>query len=262
MAIVPPFHEAGAGRPLVFLHGWTMDGSIFTNQFARLAAEFHCLAPDLPGHGSNGNDRPSVAGAADELRALLDAEDLNDVVLVGWSLGALVAWCHLAETTGSRVTAMISVDMSPKPVNDPGWDFGLCGLDTDACLATTSRFRNHWTACIPALAAGMFANRCGPADLPFDRAVDRIASNRPAAMVAMWESLLAADLRDNVARLPVPLLVTHGRVSRVYAPATARWLTDNAPNAKRHEFSASGHSPHLEEPDAFARTVSDFASST
>ena len=78
-------------------------------------------------------------------------------------------------------------------------------------------------------------------------------------MVAMWESLLATDAREGIARLPVPLLAAHGGASRVYSLATAQWLADSAPTARRHEFTSSGHSPHLEEPDAFARTVLEFS---
>ena len=246
---------------MVFLHGWTMDRTIFANQFHRLAGEFHCFAPDLPGHGENRSDGSlSVGGAAAELGILLEAEDLRDVILVGWSLGALVAWHYLA-AHGGRARGMISVDMSPKPLNEADWTLGLCGLDREACLATTERFRKHWRTSIPAIAAGMFAERDGPADLEFDQAVGRIASNDPLAMVAMWESLLATDLRAAIAHLPVPLLATYGRASHVYEARTAKWLVGNTPRGSCREFAASGHSPHLEEPELFADVVRDFSGS-
>lgn len=239
-----------------------MESSIFSNQFDRLASEFRCLAPDLPGHGGNPNGTPTVAGAAQALHTLLMAEDLRDVILVGWSLGASVGWRYFSSGYDGRVAGMISVDMSPKMVNEAGWTFGLRGRDTAACLATTSQFRNHWAACIPAIAAGMFADSSGSTDLPFDQAVERIASNDPSAMVAMWESLLASDARDGIARLPVPLLATHGGASRVYSRDTARWLASKAPKARYHEFGGSGHSPHLEEPDDFADVIRKFAEAT
>jgi len=261
MSPVPPFREAGAGQPIIFLHGWTMDASVFANQFERLAGDFRCIAPDLPGHGRNGNGAPTVAMSAEALASLLEAEDLRDVILVGWSLGAAVGWHHLANGHAGRIVGMVSVDMSPKLVNDADWTLGLRDRDRDACLSTTARFRNHWAACIPAIVEGMFAERQGPADFPFDHAVKCIASNDPLAMVSMWESLLAADAREAVKQLPVPLLAAHGNASRAYAAATARWLADQAPVARCHTFGASGHSPHLEEPDAFARTIVDFSAS-
>lgn len=261
MAGVPPYVEAGVGQPLVFLHGWTMDGTIFANQADRLAGEFRCVAPDLPGHGANRTDGLTIGDAAAELRALLEAEDLRDVILIGWSLGALVAWTHLQACGGDRVRGLISVDMSPKPANEAGWSLGLRGLDPEACQATTGRFRKHWTASVPAIARGMFAGRDGPRSLLLASTIERIAANDRTAMIAMWESLLAADLRGSVARLPVPMLVAHGRLSRVYGAETAHWLHDSAPHSARREFTMSGHSPHLEEPDAFADAVRDFDAS-
>ena len=78
-------------------------------------------------------------------------------------------------------------------------------------------------------------------------------------MAAMWTSLLAADSRGLIPRLDIPLLATHGARSRVYPAESAMWLAENAPSGTRHTFARSGHSPHLEEPEAFADTVAAFA---
>lgn len=236
-----------------------MDGSVFQNQFQRLSPRFRCLAPDLPGHGDNSAGDPTVQSSVQALRNLIDAQQISDAILVGWSLGAAVAWQYITDHGAHGVAGMMSVDMSPKLVNEAGWNLGLRDKDTEACLATTARFRNHWTACVPAIAAGMFADRNGPGDYLFDAAVEKIASCNPVAMVSMWESLLTADTRAAIARMNIPQLVTHGRSSRVYAADTARWLTDTAPNARRLEFVRSGHSPHLEEPDEFATAIEDFS---
>jgi len=258
MTAAPPFLDEGAGRAIVFLHGWTMDGSIFANQFRRLAARYRCLAPDLPGHGRNRSNDISIDGAVQAVRALFEKENLSDAILVGWSLGAAIGWHYLSNHEIGRVAGMISVDMSPKLINEAGWRLGLQGRDRAACLATTAQFRNHWNACGPAIAAGMFGSAAGSADLPLDGAVERIAANDPAAMVAMWESLLTSDARELIAALPAPLLVAHGRFSKVYGAATARWLTKTAPKARSVEFAHSGHSPHLEEPDDFASALGTF----
>lgn len=254
-----PLHDLGAGRPIVFLHGWTMDGAIFRNQFERLAPRFRCLAPDLPGHGDNAAGNPTIEEAVRRLRDLIDRLNLSDAILVGWSLGAAIAWRYIADHNAHGVAAMISVDMSPKLVNERGWKLGLRGKDADGCFATTARLRDHWAASVPAIAAGMFADRKGTGDLSIGAAVEKIASNDPAAMLTMWQSLLAADARTAIAELPVPLLAIYGCESRVYAAETAQWLARTAPDGRCLGFKNSGHSPHLEEPDAFARAVATFA---
>jgi pimeloyl-[acyl-carrier protein] methyl ester esterase len=236
-----------------------MDGAVFQNQFQRLSPDFRCIAPDLPGHGDNTSGDPTVEGSVEALRSLMETQEISDAILVGWSLGAAVAWQYIADHQAGGVAGMMSVDMSPKLVNEAGWSLGLRNKDTGACLATTARFRNRWAAHVPAIAAGMFADRNGPGDHLYDSAVEKITSCDPQAMITMWESLLAADLRTAIARMDVPLLVAHGRSSRVYAADTAGWLTDAAPDARCLEFGRSGHSPHLEEPDAFARAVAEFS---
>lgn len=236
-----------------------MQGSVFNNQFQRLQSRFRCLAPDLPGHGKNIAGEPTVDGAVRSLVALMDRLDLSDAILVGWSLGAAIAWRYIADHGAGRIAGIVSVDMSPKLVNDNQWTLGLRGKDTDACLATTARLRDHWTASIPAIAAGMFATRTGAADYPLETAIAQIASNDPAAMVSMWQSLLIADTRSTIVDLPVPLLALHGRASRVYSAETAHWLARSAPDGHRQEIANAGHSPHLEAPDVFADAVDRFA---
>lgn len=78
-------------------------------------------------------------------------------------------------------------------------------------------------------------------------------------MARAWESLIAEDARPAVAACPVPLLAVRGARSRVYPPETADWIARAAPRGARREFAASGHAPHLEEPEAFAALLAAFA---
>lgn len=260
MTGIPYAMEAGSGPPIVFLHGWTMHSGLFGNQFERLSDRFRCIAPDLPGHGRALGETPSVEGAAALLASVLESRGLEDVTLIGWSLGAAVSWAYLERYGASRIARMMSVDMSPKIVNEAGWTLGLKGQTREKTTANSARFTRDWASSAPAIAAGMFGNRKGAPDFDFDAAVRQVRSTDPDAMNAMWSSLTAADSRDLVGRMDIPLLAAHGARSKVYPAETAIWLADTASQGRRHEFQASGHSPHLEEPDAFARVVADFAS--
>ena len=96
-------HLATAGRPwrptdplsppLLLIHGAANDGDAWQQVAAGLAAAGCCvLAPDLPGHGlSGGPPLPSIEALADWLPALLDAAGVDRAVLVGHSMGSLVA---------------------------------------------------------------------------------------------------------------------------------------------------------------------------
>lgn len=81
------------GLGLVFLHGAGMDHSVYALQSRWFAARGRAtLAPDFPGHGrSEGAPLPAIRDMADWVAALIEAAGLDRAILVGHSMGALVA---------------------------------------------------------------------------------------------------------------------------------------------------------------------------
>lgn len=252
-------HRHGAGPVLVFLHGWTMAGDIFADALNRLGTDFTCLAPDLPGHGQTTGFAPTVSGAADMLDHLLRQEGLEDVTLIGWSLGALVGWQYLAIHGGARIRAMISLDMSPRPLNGDGWDLGLSGQSADDGRAKSGWFRNDWPRAARAVARTMFAGPEGAPLLSVAQAEARIAAQPGPVMAGFWDSLVECDLRATVQALPVPLLAIHGAQSRVYPSRTAGWLASHAPRGAALVLPGAGHAPILEQPVACCAAIARFA---
>jgi len=254
-------HRRGAGPVLVFLHGWTMAGDIFADAFERLSADFTCLAPDLPGHGQSEGFTPTVNGAADMLDHLLRQEGLEDVTLVGWSLGALVGWDYLGRYGAARVRAMISLDMSPCPLNGEGWDLGLSGQTAAEARAKSGWFHADWPRAARAIARTMFAGAEGAPGLSVAQAEARIKAQPAPVMAAFWDSLVECDLRATIRALPVPLLAIHGAQSRVYPPQTADWLARNAPQGAALVLPGAGHAPIVEQPGPCCAAIARFATS-
>jgi len=252
-------HRKGEGPVLVFLHGWTMTGDIFADAFERLGGQFTCLAPDLPGHGRTEGYEASVGGAATMLADMLNHCKLEKVTLVGWSLGALVAWSCLARHGAQRVSAMISLDMSPRPLNGPDWAMGLRGQTAVDARAKTDWFRADWPRAAEAVAATMFATSEGAPGLSVAQASLRIAAQPAPVMADFWASLVECDLRAAIATLPVPHLAIHGAQSRVYPSETAQWLATHAPQGAALVLPEAGHSPILEQPAACCDAIAAFA---
>ena len=109
-----PIHyvAAGAGEPaLLFVHGWCCDASYWQLQMEHFASTHRVIAVDLAGHGQSGLDRGewTMAAFAADVNAVLDQEKLNDVVLVGHSMGgAVIAEAALARP--KRVRGLVGVD--------------------------------------------------------------------------------------------------------------------------------------------------------
>jgi len=249
--------EAGAGPPIVFLHGWTCHGGFFADQMAALADSFLVLAPDLPGHGASAAParQLSIEGAAEAVGELLRDRDLRGVTLIGWSMGAHVAFSLLVGDTEGRVARLVVVDMSPKVLNDAAWRLGIrSGLDAARSARAVAAMRRDWRGYAPHIAANMFAEGAAPG--PWQAYAEaEIAKNDGAVMALLWESLAAQDFRDFLPRLAVPTAIAYGGKSRIYAEDVARYQAAVIPDARLVPFARSGHSPFLEEGPAFTEMV-------
>ena len=100
---------------LLFVPGFTFPGDVFVHQLSGLSHRFRVIAIDPRSHGastmaSSGNDYDTHA---QDLRAFIDALDLQNIVLTGWSFGALATWGYADLAGTGRLAAHISVDMPP-----------------------------------------------------------------------------------------------------------------------------------------------------
>jgi pimeloyl-ACP methyl ester carboxylesterase len=95
------YRDAGAGQPLVFLHGLLQDGRVWNEVVDRLAGQFRCVVPDLPLGAHRTAMTPgadlSVAGVAAVVAGLIERLALRDVTLVGNDTGGAVAQLVVAE---------------------------------------------------------------------------------------------------------------------------------------------------------------------
>ena len=247
-------------RPVLFLHGWTMRGMIFEDVQSRMPEEFHCIAPDMPGHAGAAHLPATLDACADLIEDLL--EDLSgNTILVGWSMGAAAAWRYIARYGTDRLAGLVTIDMSPKIVPCTGWPHGLKGQTAKSVRATTLRLAEDWEGAAQSITATMFATLDGAPGFDRNDALQLILSHDPDSMRALWKDMIAMDARQIIPQIDVPYLVCSGARSRVYPASASEWIAATAPMASRHIFSNSGHSPNLEESEEFVRVVSTFARS-
>lgn len=99
-------HDLGEGDPIVFLHGWPLSHRMFEYQYHHIVEEgFWCIGIDHRGYGKS--DKPSgdygYNRFADDLKAVLDALDLEDVTLAGFSMGGGIATHYMSRHDESRI---------------------------------------------------------------------------------------------------------------------------------------------------------------
>jgi pimeloyl-ACP methyl ester carboxylesterase len=104
--------EANADAPtLVMIHGWSCDRTYWESQVGPLAQRYRVVTLDLAGHGDSGLERENwtIASYGADVAAVIEELDLENVVLVGHSMGGDVA-VDAARLAPDRVTAMVWVD--------------------------------------------------------------------------------------------------------------------------------------------------------
>lgn len=252
------YRDEGAGQPLVFLHGLMAHGGFFGAQ-QELAHDFRLITIDLRGHGRSPAPLASlsVERLGEDVAGLVEELELEGAIGIGWSLGAALLWQMLAGPAGRRFDGAVVVDMTARVMNDPGWSLGL---DAEACEARSSAMTEDFAAFAAQAGQAIFAQPVAPERQPdADWASREFARNDPAAIVALWQSLVGLDARPLLERIGHPTLVVHGARSQLYDGATAAHLVRALPNACAVEFAGSGHAPQIEEAGLFNRTIRDFA---
>jgi pimeloyl-ACP methyl ester carboxylesterase len=254
------YDDVGAGQPLLLLHGLMAHRGFFQFQHP-LADSFRLISVDLRGHGESrrAGEAVTIEQLAGDVAALIDALDVRDAIGVGWSLGAVVLWHLLASPSARRFAGAVIVDMTPKVLNEDGWDLGL-GQET--CDARRAAISSDFPAFALAAGHAIFAQ---PLDersqglAPWSGA--EFAANDAGTMGTLWDSLVKQDLRPLLPGIVHPTLIVHGAHSQLYGPGTAGYLAAALPQARALSFEGSAHAPHIEQPDLFNTAIREFAAS-
>jgi pimeloyl-ACP methyl ester carboxylesterase len=195
------------------------------------------VAVDLAGHGASGAGREAwtVPAFAGDVGAVLEALDLRDAILVGHSLGGVVA-VEVARRHPDRVAGLIPVDS----LQDIGFQ-----LDEDALEGFLAPFREDFGAAMHEFVGGLFEPTADPA-LAAAIAAD-MAAAPPEVAVPALEGLFAYDLPAGVSELGVPIRAINAARMPTDLEANRRF----APQFEVVLMQGVGHFPMRERPEEF-----------
>ena len=223
------------------VHGYCQSSAYWAPTLDRLAgAGIRALAPDLPGFGASA-DQPgpyTMEGYADALAGLLADQGLEQVVLVGGSMGGVVAQ-HLALRHPGRVSRLLLV-ATGGGIADPAG--ALAKADALAEAAWNE-------ACIAPIVDGFFHRPPPAAQLAEYRRVALMASQ--AAAVEAARSNARSRTLERLGAIAVPTLIVQGRHDRARTPEHGAAMRDRIPGARLEVVEEAGHTPQLEAPAIF-----------
>jgi non-heme chloroperoxidase len=249
------YTDRGEGpRPIVLVHGWKGSHRLWDQAVARLAARHRVVAFDLRGMGES--DKPRASYSFDELAAdlgcVLRALDLDDVTLVGWSMGCTVS-LHYLDTGGERVGRLVLMNGPLRLTRAFGFPHAMTAAELHGHI---DRLRDGWPA-------GERAFQAATVLEPTPALVDwlySIALQTPLEIALAVVRLQAGlDMRDAVSRLSVPVLAVYSRHDPYYPASLADDIAARAADGRSVIFERSAHCIPLEEPERFCDVVSSFS---
>lgn len=249
-------HTAGAGIPLVLLHAFPLDHTMWRRQ-APLAEQFRLIVPDQRGFGGSAGGVPeSIAQLADDAVAVLDALHVaGPAVVCGVSMGGYVAQ-HVAVRHPERVAALVLVDTKLEADTPEAREgrvdlAGKVGRLGPGILAD---------AMIPRLLAASPEARAGAGRDEAEAILRRAIMAQPVPTI---QAALAAlgdrpDMTEAMRHVRAPTLLVVGAEDAITPPACLEAAEAIIPDAKLLEVPLAGHLVPLEQPEVFNRAVLEF----
>jgi 3-oxoadipate enol-lactonase len=250
---VPTFSVLGGGPTVLMLHGIGGGHLAFAPQVETLASSgYRAVAWDMPGYGNSAPIEPyTFKGLAQSCIALIETLNCGDVVLLGHSMGGMVAQEVMARRP-ELVSKLVLCGTSPsfgQPEGD--WQREFIAQRTAPLDAGTS---------MAELAETLVPQMVGPGSLPegVRLATHCMSQVPPSTYRRALEALVTFDRRANLPQIRVPTLVVAGEHDRDAPPAMVKKMADSISGATFIEMPGIGHLQNLEAPDEFDGLLLNF----
>lgn len=234
------WRQGSGDTALVFVHGWSCDREFWREQVDAFIDDYTVVTLDLPGHGASGGDRDPwrVVDYGGDVVAVTEALQLDRVVLVGHSMGGLVA-LEAAALLGDRALAVVAADA----LHDAEIRY------TDALAEPMlTAFRDDYTAAI----AGMFGGMNGSA-MPGalgQWVIDKALASRPEVGVALLEDYTTIATSAWFERAGVPVRAINAAAGG-FTPETRVESNRQYADYDAIILDGVGHFLQLEAPERF-----------
>ncbi|MBC7805631.1 MAG: alpha/beta hydrolase [Akkermansiaceae bacterium] len=208
------YHDWGAGRPVVFVHGWTIGADSWEYQTTFLASHgLRCVAYDQRGGGRS--DQPwdgyDYDTLADDLATVMGKLDLWDVTLVGHSMGCAEIARYLSRHGSRRVAkTVLLAPTTPCLVKTPD---NPDGVDRTIFYGMLDRLLSDRPRYLADIAPGFFGQGLPGCDVSPEMAqwgIDLAQKASLRASIELFRTNAEGDLRADMDAFTMPTLIIHG----------------------------------------------------
>ena len=239
------YEDHGDGSPVILIHGWPLSGASWEKQVPELVKAGHrVITYDRRGFGQSG--KPMVGydydTLANDLHELILELDLNDVTLVGFSMGGGEVARYFGKFGGDRVIkavfiasitpALLKTNNNPDGVDQSVFDGMKNGIVADRPKFLTGFFQNFYNA-----EAGKNTFNDELLHMSWATAI-KASPIGTLECVSAW----LEDFRDDLAKIDVPTLVMHGNADKILPiEATGNRMAEHVKGSKYVVIDGAPH---------------------
>ena len=257
------YEEYGMGKNVVFIHGWPLSGAMWEYQITQLPQQgLRCIAYDRRGFGKS--DRPPKGydynALAGDLKALLDELDLNDVTLVGFSMGGGEIAKYFSLYGGERVSKvvlvsavvpyMLKTDDNPNGVPQEEFDKMAKEMIDDRPTFMEGFNKDFF---------GVGLANHPVTDAFLSNSLIKCMEANVIATLECAKSFSSTDFRPDVPKINVPALIIHGDSDKIVPiKPTGEKSAKLLPNAKLIVYEGAPHGLWFTDKDRLNQDLIDF----
>lgn len=253
------YRQAGAGDPVILIHGIPTNSGLWRNVMADLADDFAVYAPDMIGYGASVKPEAgdlSVSAQADYLADFMDAVGIDAAHLVGHDIGGGVVQIftvrHPDRANKLVLVDSIAYDSWPEPgiarLKEPAWDEIMQRLDLAKGFRKGLEQGMVQTDKITDEVVDRYAG-------PFRDLEGRMAYLRAARALETRDTL---DIADEIEAIDKPVLILWGDGDIFQSVDYGRRLADALADARLVVIDEAGHFLPEDQPEALAQHIREF----
>jgi pimeloyl-ACP methyl ester carboxylesterase len=258
------YKDWGTGRPIVLIHGWPLNADMWDYQADKLVDQgFRVVSYDRRGFGRSsqpgtGFDYDTLS---DDLAALMEHLELENAVLVGFSMGGGEVARYMSRHGGKRVGKAVLVSaVTPYLLKDDTNPDGVDKSVFDGFISDLEKDR-------PGFLTGFGKQFYGVGPLTFSVSSDYLAWTQGLALQASLRSSIACvrafgttDFRADMTAFTVPTLVIHGtKDATVPFEVSGEKAAKMIPGAHLKVYEGAPHGLHYTEQEKLTSDLADFA---
>jgi len=245
--------DHGSGTPLLLVHGFALDHTMWENQIEVLSDRYRVVAPDLQGFGRSPvrGDATTMEQMADDLAALLDGLSIPRVVLGCLSMGGYVAF-QFWRRHAARLQGLILCDTRPT-------------ADTPEAAAARLEMadrvlREGLRPLVDSMLPRLFSETtCRQWPELVEQIRDVMMSGNPRGIAAAARGMAQRpDMTEFLGQIHCPTLALVGRDDAFSPPEAVRGMARAIPGAQYVEIADAGHLAPLEKPEEVNQAIIHF----